>query len=179
MSRSVEELTKSEAELLERLGSVSGLMGEKTAQLKANGVFDGFAQIYREYAASDDPEALKRAIFFFWFQYSEPSCFSGLEDLPKETSDLVFQKLERLAAEENIDSELRWMLPYYYSITDWLFDTVYKSSETLKRILTHDGDRWYENVKREDFVNRGRMGQYWRSVNPKIGFDYEKSRAKQ
>ena len=173
MSRSINELADAEMVLIEELESVTGLMEEKTEQLKANGVFDGFAQIYREYVRSDEPEANKRAIFIFWFQFSEPSCFSGLYDLPKETNDLVFEKLEKLTLEGKIDSELRWMLPYYYSITDWLFDSFYKSSETMNHVLTHDGDRWFANLRPEDFVNRGLMGRYWSSVNPEIGNQYK------
>ena len=173
MPRSINELTDAERALIEKLESVTGLMEEKTGQLRDNGDFDGFAQIYREYAESDEPEAFKRAVFFFWFQFSEPSCFSGLDELPKETNNLVFEKLERLASEGRIDSELRWMLPYYYSVTDWVFDVVYKSSQTLKHVLTHEGDRWYTNVRHEDFINRGRMGKYWASVNPEIGKQYK------
>lgn len=178
MSRSVEEITKSEAELIERLESVSGLMEEKTEQLKTNGVFEGFAQIYREYAASDDLEAIKRAVFYFWYQYSEPACFSGLGDLPKDTNDAVLRKLESLVADGKIDAELRWMLPFYYSITDWLFDEVYSTSATLKAVLTHSTDRWYHNVERGDFIDRGLMGSYWASMNPQIGLRLENSSEK-
>jgi len=165
MPRSINELTDAEMSLIEKLESVTGLMDEKTEQLRDNGVFYGFAQIYREYAESEEPEAFKRAVFFFWFQFSEPSCFSGLHELPKETNDLVFEKLERFAADGNIDSELRWMLPYYYSISDWIFDDVYTSSKTLRRVLTEKEDHLIANVRHEDFVNRGLMGSYWGSAN--------------
>ena len=178
MSRSVEEITKSEAELIERLESVSGLMEVKTEQLKTNGVFDGFAQIYREYAASDDLEATKRAIFYFWYQASEPDCFSGLGDLPKELNELVLEKLGRLVSEGRVDVELKWMLPYYYTITDWLFDSIYSTSKGLKDVLTHHGDRWYFELKPEAFVNRGLMGRYWGSMHPKIGQRLHDSEAK-
>lgn len=165
MLRSVEEITKSEAELIERLESVSGLMEEKTKQLIANGVLDGFAKIYREYAASEGLEATKRAVFYFWYQYSEPACFSGLGDLPKETNELVLQKLEQLVSEGGIDAELQWMLPYYYTITDWVFESLYSTSEGLNDVLSHHGERWYFELRPEAFVDRGLMGRYWGSMN--------------
>lgn len=159
----LQKVTKAEGELIDTLLSVVGTIEEKNNQLKALGVYDGFARIYREYAASDDLEATKRAIFYFWYQMSEPPVFSGLADLPQDVSGKVFEKLEGLANTGNIDSELRWMLPYYYSITDWLFDELYKSSPALKRLLTNNMDSWETERRRENFLGRGLMGRYWSS----------------
>jgi len=94
---------------------------------------------------------------------SEPPVFSGLADLPKEISDKVFEKLEGLAKAGNVDTELQWMLPYYYSITDWIFDEVYESSPELKRLLTSNLDSWETERRRDKFIGRGLMGNYWSS----------------
>jgi len=163
MSPSLETLTQTESELIRALNSVVGTIEEKNDQLRELGVYEGFAHIYREYAASDDLEATKRAIFYLWFQMSEPPVFSGLADLPKEISDKVFEKLEGLAKAGNVDTELQWMLPYYYSITDWIFDEVYESSPELKRLLTSNLDSWETERRRDKFIGRGLMGNYWSS----------------
>lgn len=163
MSEVLQEITKKEAELIKTLSSVVGTMEDKNQQLKSLGVYDGFVRIYREYAASDDMEATKRAIFYFWYQASEPPIFSGLADLPKELCDDVFEKLEVLAKTGAVDTELRWMLPYYYSVTDWLFDDIYASSPELKQLLTNNVDLWQTERRRENFHDRGLMGEYWSS----------------
>ena len=163
MSEILQDLTRAEAEMIEKLSSVVGTIEEKNDQLQALGVYDGFARIYSEYAAKDDLEATKRAIFYFWYQFSEPPVFSGLSDLPENVNDKVFEKLEEIARSGKIDTELRWMLPYYYSITNWVFDRLYASSSELKHLLTTNGDLWESARRREDFLNRGLMGRYWSS----------------
>lgn len=163
MPHFLEDLTQTETELIRTLDSVVGTIEDRNNQLRDLGVYDGFASVYREYAASDDLEATKRAIFYLWFQMSEPPVFSGLADLPKEINDKVFEKLEGLATEENVDTELQWMLPYYYSITDWLFDEIYKCSPELKRLLTNNMELWETERRREMFLGRGLMGHYWSS----------------
>lgn len=167
MSRSIDELTKAEHELIGRLESVVGTIEEKNELLETSGIFAAFDDLYRQYTDNEDLEALKRAIFYFWFQQAEPSFLSGLGELKEETNDKVFAKLDAIAKKGEIDGELAWMLPYYYTITDWLFDDIYKSTGPLKQVLTHNGDRWQFDCDPKAFRNRGLMGRYWSSRNLK------------
>jgi len=95
---------------------------------------------------------------------AEPACFSGLYKLPENASRRVLEALERQVVSEAIDAELRWMLPYYHMIAEWAFSS-YPNLPNLKGFLEEaDPELQKVDLKAEDFVNRGQMGDYWVSI---------------
>ena len=140
-------------------------MEEKQAQLARLGVFDDYARVHAAYAdraAGGDVEALKRALFLQWYAVSEPSCFTGLSGLEPEAEHHVLERLDGLASEDGFDSELEWMLPYYYAITDFHFDS-HAGLPSLRRWLREHASTAFpdHHVRDPSLSGRGRMSGYW------------------
>ena len=157
------ELTTRENEWLDRHPS-RGFMEEKDALCKEEGIYDVWREIFAEYVALAGPgdlEALKRALFLAWYEMAEPSHLSGLYLLDAEAKKEVFQMLEDFARQDQLDEELKWMLPYYYSIADWYlkseFEAVRKASERNVKL-------WRTGCLNASFENRGQLGRYWTSI---------------
>ena len=171
----IDALNLAEQLLLSRVDQATGLMEEKHEQLLQRGVFGEYRKIYEEYvdlieSQAEGLEALKRATFLHWYQMAEPSCFSGLYALPENASRRVLGALERKIESEAMDAELRWMLPYYHEIAEWAFSS-YSGLPNLKAFLGKVDRELLQKVdlRVEDFLNRGQMGDYWVSIiNPNV-----------
>jgi len=166
----IDALNLAEQQLSARVEQTTGLIEEKHKQLLQSGVFGEYRKIYEEYvdlieSEVDGLEALKRAIFLHWYQMAEPSCFSGLYELPEKASRNVLEALERMIESEAMDAELRWMLPYYHVVAEWAFSS-YPSLPNLKAFLGKADSDLLQRVdlKVGDFVNRGQMGDCWTSI---------------
>ena len=164
------ELGSREDALYQRVLTATGLMEEKHAQLKSWGIYDEYREVHRAYAALiTDPEsgleALKRALFLGWYDLSEPACFTGIFDLPAEVNRLVLGSVDRLLGEGGVDLELEWMLPFYYSITDYFFDA-HRDLPLLQAFFTEVDTTLWQRVQNSaaQFRGRGQMGDYWLSV---------------
>ena len=168
----LEELNSAEQTLLSRVESATGLMEEKHLQLQQNGVHAEYRKIYEAYvemitSETEWLEALKRSVFLLWYEQAEPSCFSGLFELPETAHQKVFNSLERRAEAGDLDLELKWMLPYYDMIAEWVFEQR-KGLQNLQVFLTDNRvdnrELWLQELKAENFVGRGQMGDYWTSI---------------
>ena len=164
----LETLNLAEESLLLRVGKVTGLIEEIDSQLERNGVYAEYRKIFEDYVELIDSdfeglEALKRSIFLLWYEQAEPSCFSGLSKLGDTRANLkLYAALEDGAETTAFDLELRWMLPYYDSIAEWVFED---GLPNLRRFL--DGSNrelWLREIKAANFIGRGQMGNYWTSV---------------
>jgi len=166
----LDALNLAEQELLSRVQRVTGLMEEKHSQLQQSGVYAEYGKIYEAYvqlikSENEGLEALKRSIFLLWYEQAEPSCFSGLFGLSEIASQKVFSYLERRAEAEDLDFELKWMLPYYDMIAEWMFDKCSNIPNLQAFLATSDSNSFEKlGIKSEDFVGRGQMGNYWTSV---------------
>src|SRR5262249_39572212 len=94
-------LASSEAAIQRIVTGMEGTMEEKTARLRAEGVFRRYSDLFSSYLALAEPpvsdtEALKRAAFLAWYGLSEPPCFSGVADLPEDARHRVVDLLEPL-----------------------------------------------------------------------------------
>jgi hypothetical protein len=145
-------------------------MEERGEQLAKQGVFLSYRQIHEAYTnlgiRDSNIEALKRAVFLQWYSMSEPPCFSGVGDMKEEAECRVFQRLNDLIVEDQIDDELLWMLPYYYSITDYYLDR-FDGYEQLKLFSNIPNFRlWADSVPEIDSLQgRGQLSKYWLSLN--------------
>ncbi|MDQ3031575.1 MAG: hypothetical protein M3Y87_04100 [Myxococcota bacterium] len=159
------ELTAEEDRLLAIIGSVAGSMEQKFDALRRHGVFRDYARVHAEYAelaSRGDAEALKRAVFLQWFAQSEPACFTGLWELAPAAERRVLELLDRLAAADAMDSELRWMLPYYHAITDFAFDGR-DGLPSLDRWLRENASAEFPGARTDDaaLAGRGQLSAYW------------------
>ncbi len=167
---SLETLNLAERQLLRRVEQVPGLMEEKHEQLQQSGGFRQYAEIYEAYvhlieSEREGLEALKRATFLMWYEQAEPACFSGVFGLTEEANRKVFEALERRTEAGSLDFELKWMLPYYNMIADWVFPQYADSPHLQSFLAKADPGSWERvGVKGEDFANRGQMGEYWLSI---------------
>lgn len=157
----LDELTALENEWLSR-HPVRGFMEDKDAQCERDGIYEAWRKIFAEYVAlarSGNLEALKRALFLAWYEQAEPSPLSGLYLLDAEAKKEVLQMLEDLARQDQLDEELKLVLPYYYAVADWYlpagFNALLKASKTdvdLRSLLSCT------------FENRGQLGEYWKCI---------------
>lgn len=163
-------LNLAEQELLSQMENLTGLMEEKHLQLQQRGVYAEYRKIYQAYvrlieSETEGLEALKRSIFLLWYEQAEPSCFSGLFELPEVENEKVFSCLERRTETKDLDFELKWMLPFYNLIAEWVFEK-HSDKRNLQAFLTTSDSNAFEKlrVKSNDFLERGQMGEYWISI---------------
>lgn len=166
----LEELNLAEWKLFARVESLNGLMEEKFLQLQREGTFAEYGKIYEAYVALIESEiegleALKRAIFLLWYEQAEPACFTGIWGLSESASDKVLTSLEARIEADSIDLELRWMLPYYNSIANWVFERPARLTHLKRFLVAPNKDLWMQELKAENFIDRGHMGIYWVSVS--------------
>lgn len=169
MSESLSQLNQLEEKLLKRVRSVSGLMEEKDKQLEDDGIYTEYAKVFALYvellqSESDGDEALRRAVFLMWYAQAEPSCFTGLSNLPEESTRALYETLESKAAEDDIDVELLRMVAFYDEIAEWVFAEE-KGLPTFRRMMERTAnDSWMSELDPKDFAHRGQMGEYWSSI---------------
>ncbi|MCY7375452.1 MAG: hypothetical protein LH472_05720 [Pyrinomonadaceae bacterium] len=166
----LEALNLAEQKLLSQVGSVTGLMEEKSLQLEQNGTFAEYGKIYEAYvdlieSETEGLEALKRSLFLLWYEQAEPSCFTGVSGLSKTASQKVFSSLERRIETGALDLELQWMLPFYNGITEWVFEPRANLPNLHRFLATVNREIWLQELKGENFLERGQMGYYWTSVS--------------
>lgn len=166
---SIDELDFSEQELMLKVHSAEGTIEEKSDYLRRNGVFDSYNEICKAYAKmigsqENGIEALKRAIFLCWYQFAEPSCFTGIHKLSEEITKQICESLEYKVFSNDLDFELQWMLSHYNKVIDLPF-SLYPNLEQTKLFLAKSNFSWQEiKPDKKMFEKRGQMGFYWRTI---------------
>lgn len=166
---SLEDLAVAEQELFWRVQSVTGFMEEKHEKLVQLNVYSDYAKIYEKYAeliSSDeqDLEAIKRAVFLSWYQFAEPSCFSGLQNLPEQTTHFIYDTLEHKVENNLLDLELKWMLPFYNTVLDLPFSLYPQFGHLQNFLRTANPDLWKSEINQNNLSLRGQMGEYWLTI---------------
>jgi len=158
-------LSNKENELYSIVLGVQGTMEEKAKQLRDKGVYDKYKKIHSTYASNSDRdlESIKRGLFIQWYALCEPSCFTGINELELKSELKIIGHIDKLITNNNLDSELKWMLKYY---SNWSY--VFERFEEFNGL-----QNWIKNqieielpstVDREQMQNRGQMGKYWSSI---------------
>lgn len=165
----LEDLTVKEQELIWKVESVTGFMEEKHEQLENLGVYTEYAKVHQSYAAlfssnEQDLEPLKRAVFLSWYQFAEPTCFSGLWSLSEQTTRFICETLDRIIQNEALDLELKWMLAFYNSVFDLPFSLYPELNHLQSFLKTANSDLWRKEIKPNDLSLRGQMGNYWLTI---------------
>jgi hypothetical protein len=157
----LEEITEMENEWLEK--HPKGGQDDLCQQL---GIYEAWSKIFGQYvilAKKGELEALKRALFLYWYSRSEPRELCGIpilnEDLIKEVLGMVDDMIQK----GELDAELKWMLPHYYLITDWYIDR-FEGLDALKELSKKNDNLWMQLCLKMSFSNRGQLGNYWNSI---------------
>lgn len=163
----LDEITALEYEWLQKHPD-RGLMEELHALLQKTGAYETWRRIFQEYvtlARTGDREALRRAIFLHWYSLAEPQELSGIPLLDKDLAREVLGLVDAMLHQGGDDAELRWMLPFYYSVADIYIDHFWPDQlEDLRRASKENKDLWQTLCLKSAFENRGQMGKYWKSI---------------
>ena len=108
-------------------------------------------------------EALKRALFILWYEWSEPNWLSGISGLDEGLVEEVLHMVNAMAKEDRLDNELRWMLPWYYKITEYYLCRA-DGLDDLRRFSEGDPYAYWEGCPKSSFYHRGQLGLYWGST---------------
>lgn len=164
----LEALTQREITLLAKMRlMVGGYFEEREEFQKGFNIYDEWLEIFLAYAElslEGNIEALKRAIFFIWYNHAEPYELSGIKHIDKKISAKVLDKLNTMIIEGVVDLELRWMLPWYFFICDYYISD-YPGLDALIK-FSQKNELLYKTEKRKSsFENRGQLGNYWNSIS--------------
>ena len=163
----LDEITALEYEWLKKMPD-RGFFEERDTLFQKTGVYKAWRRIFREYvmlAKTGDREALKRAIFLYWYSFSEPHELSGIPALDKDPAQEVFGLVDNMLQRGECDTELKWMLPFYYSIADFYIDYSWPDQfEHVRRASKENKDLWQTLCLESTFEHRGQLGKYWESI---------------
>ncbi|MFT7619588.1 MAG: hypothetical protein ACI97A_003244 [Planctomycetota bacterium] len=159
------ELADEEARLRSELCRCTGNIEQKVLRLRECGVFEAYERIHAEYAKlanEGDDEALKRALFLQWYTYADASFSSGLSELDEANENSIIAILNSRAEANELDAELCWMLPWYFNICDWYFESTLKKSPLMSWLRQHRSEEFpAKQVSKVSLSGRGQMSEYW------------------
>ncbi len=160
----VDDIQKEEDALFGKM-PIDGFIEQRETFLSEHGVYDEWRNIYSKYveiAQEGELEALKRALFYAWYQLSEPSWLSGIGELPDSETSIVVSLLENTLGQGTKDDELEYMLPYYMVTCDYYLERFYPIPN-IQSASSGNSDNARSKAKNSncDWSNRGQMGAYW------------------
>lgn len=160
----IKELAHKETELYSSVVSINETMEEKYKLIEHLGIFEEYRKIHQEYAKRNktDSEALKRGLFLYWYSQTEPSCYTGLENLDPKAVEAIIHTLDRRFNKNISDYELDWMLSYYSNF-EFVFER-FKIYKSFYSKLTDCKIEMPDSIDREEMSSRGQMGLYWNSL---------------
>ena len=145
---------------------INGTIEEMDVFLKKNGLYREWQELFSAYvhlAEGGDLESIKRALFFYWYQCFEPNALSGVSDLDKRLTERVLGIIDSMAEDDELNSELTLMLPFYYSVCNWYLEG-FQGLNNLLSASTRNRDMWQTQKFNSSFNNRGQLGNYWSSI---------------
>lgn len=160
------KLTSIENQLFEEMPE-HGYFEDRDKYLRERNLYEKWAQVFEQYALlaqAGNLEALKRGLFFAWYQMSEPSPLSGIPVLEDSKCKLVFEMVDEKCKNNNLDKELVWSLPYYFQICDYYFER-FEPLAHLRLASEANAELWKKEIELSSFVNRGQLGKYWAGIN--------------
>ncbi|RZJ78521.1 MAG: hypothetical protein EOO47_13570 [Flavobacterium sp.] len=176
MSITFENLSNKELELYEHVCELRGSIEEKHTKLIIDGTYEKYREVHRNYfnlflSTKNDVEKLeilKRLTFLNWYSFTEPSFFTGIEDLDKSIIFKSYSILDDYLTTHKIDRELRFMLSYYSSFEWAILEFSEGELHELTRFVKKSFDIPFETLSHkiimEEMQNRGMMGIYWSSM---------------
>lgn len=177
MVTTLNSLSEQEAKLYTIAEELEGSMEVKEQWLKEAGVFSEYTILhskYLEFLGQTDNlslklEALKRLVFLNWYQYSEPSIYTGIYELDTTVVAASFSLLNTYITDHLLDHEFQWMLSYYscwdYTILPYSELHLPALTNFVKAVDTSVLHVPKHLLPRGTMDNRGQMGHYWRSCS--------------
>jgi hypothetical protein len=167
----LDEITALEDEWLKKMPD-RGFFEERDALFQKTGVYEAWRRIFREYvmlARTGDKEALRRSPFLYWYSFAEPHELSGIPQLDTGLGQEVLATIDDMLQKGECDVELRWMLPFYYSIADFYIGCFWPDQfEHVRRASKENKDLWQTGCMESTFENRGQLGGYWRGIQKNV-----------
>jgi hypothetical protein len=160
----IENLTQLERSIKVRMPK-EGCFDERDEYLLKHGLYQDWRSLFVKYAnlaLDGDAEALKRSLFFLWYQCAEPNQLSGINELDENLAKKILIKIDTMSESGKLDSELAFMLPFYYQITEWYFERFSNLENILKASIANP-NLWEKEAPKVNWGNRGVMGDYWSS----------------
>jgi len=142
-----------------------GCFEERHDYLLTNGIYSEWSGVFEQYvelALGGNTEALKRSLFFLWYQCSEPNQLSGLSDLNEQLIEKILRMVANQAKGSALDLEMQFMLPYYFQVCSWYFERFSKLDALTNQSLTNT-ELWQTEAAKQSWAHRGIMGDYWSS----------------
>ena len=158
---SVEDVGREEEALFKKMPE-HGYIEERDTYLNEHGLYDAWGRIFIKYvrlAQEGDLEALKRSLFYAWYQLSEPGWLSGINELPDSQTLIVINLLEKRLEEGIQDKELEYMLPYYMSVCSYYLERFYPLPY-IQRASSKNSDNARNQADSSNWTHRGQMGAY-------------------
>lgn len=164
------ELATLELDIRADVHSLSGTIEHKTQQLKSMGIFERYSDVHDQYVACFDSEpdkleAFKRALFIQWFSVAEPPFLTRICELSADTSLVVIRQRDAYiqAARVSQESELLWMLAWYFIIADFAFIS---AKSTTQDWLRSNSSQPLPSPppSRTTIEGRGQLSNYWISI---------------
>lgn len=162
---SIDELAERENQLYLKVSTLNGTIEEKLEQIIELGISKEYKIIHQKYAelSSENLEALKRGLFINWFAVVEPTFLTGINELDENAKENIIKETNERIKNDNLDSELNWMLNYYKS-WDFVFTKLVKYDFFNSRIISKD-EAELPKIEKQEMESRGQMGIYWSSLN--------------
>lgn len=133
-------------------------------QMKVYEAWNKIFGLYVVEARNGDVEALKRALFLYWYSWAEPCWLSGICVLDDDLSIEVLGMVNNIVKNGALDIEFKWMISCYYAVADLYIDNFEGFDELKKISKIIDSDLWMEYIEKACFSGRGQMGNYWQSI---------------
>jgi hypothetical protein len=161
-SMNVEQLAAQEEEWLKKQRN---FVRDRETVYEQIGVYAAWRDIFEQYVAlarEGDLEALKRAVYFVWAECSMARLLTGLKDLDEGMVREALALADKLAGEGWPDTELEWMLPYYYVVEPSYVDR-FDNLDALKKASHEHPFLYRQRCLNVSFDHRGQMGDYWQA----------------
>ena len=176
MSILIDNLSVKELKLYKYVCELGGAIEEKHEQLTSNGTYEKYREVHRNYfhlflSTKNDVEKLeilKRLTFLNWYSFTEPSFFTGIEDLDKSIIFKSYSILDDYLTTHKIDRELRFMLSHYssfeWAILEFSEGKLNELTRFVKKSFHIPFETLNHKIIKEEMQNRGMMGIYWSSI---------------
>ena len=142
-----------------------GLGGDRETLYERDGVYAAWRDMFGQYVAlarEGDLEAFKRALFFVWAQCAMSHLVTGIKDLNEESVREVLDIADKLAQDDRLDAELKWMLSCYYLVEPLYLDC-FGDLDALKEASRVNPLEYRQRCLEVSFDHRGQLGAYWRT----------------
>ncbi|MFT3935930.1 MAG: hypothetical protein QM726_20035 [Chitinophagaceae bacterium] len=162
----IEDLASEEKSLHSEMREIYLQAATQKSLTRLEEIHATYRSIHQKYAAlsHQELEALKRGLFLQWYSVSEPHWLTGISDLNETAKQKIIESLVNLITNERHDSEIVWMLNYYFAINEFALSGLREAQAVNKLIVKQHNYVFPQTINRTKMEERGQMGIYWNSL---------------